>query len=431
MAKPNAVFAISDSSSNDSADLPISPEHFDFDDLKNDMLELENSSPQAAFDQLLDCISDDMVDVDAEASAKDDSKTIENGRATNEDDEASTHSTVESAKSERSDVGGIKLVPIESLLKSTEDTSKKAKETKPAKSHSVSSGSVEELSSETTNDDSDDDDDDGADDVEFSRSRHKRKTRNKKDLKKRFKKLREKAQAKRPNYAERSNSEESDANSDGDENQDSNADARKNTARRNRNANTKPSSSAKPRNIYGATVRLAKLPSNMETLLLKYDLIEIRDRHQKILASRPRTHRNEVYTGKHIYERKISILDKHESLPLSMLGLLRLHITHTAKQISQQKIRFNHNENSWMHLILFQKQSKSVSKRLLNDGNCGTSDGNADNQLTEPAAKKQVSIVNFFFCQIEQFSGRHEIHCLFFYLEIEGKQWSVHIEEIW
>lgn len=44
-----------------------------------------------------------------------------------------------------------------------------------------------------------------------------------------------------------------------------------------------------PQNIYAVKVKLTKLPSNMEPLLKKYRLIEIRDRHQNIIASRKRT----------------------------------------------------------------------------------------------------------------------------------------------
>lgn len=335
MENSKESWAISPSDSSKSANSPpISPVHIDFDDLKNDILEMENSNPQAAFDQLLSnfhTIADD-VNGDTNAHDANQTNTKQNGNASNADGEASndavsttsTNATVDTAKSnhgsgEGGGGGGIKLVPIASLMQSTDDSSQKANEKKTSKCHSVSSASVEELSSETTCNDDDDDEED----VEFSKSRHKRKTKYKKDLKERFRKLREKAQAKRPNYAERSNSEESDDNSDNDNSEDSSAKAStKKSSKKHRTANAKSST---PKNIYGATVLLNKLPlSNMETLLYKYDLIEIRDRHQKILASRPRTHRNEVHSH-------ISILNKNKSH--SLFALWGLHIAHSENNI--------------------------------------------------------------------------------------------------
>lgn len=48
------------------------------------------------------------------------------------------------------------------------------------------------------------------------------------------------------------------------------------------------------KDIYSAKVELMKLPSNMESILKKYNLVEIRDAHQNIIASKERTRRNEV-----------------------------------------------------------------------------------------------------------------------------------------
>lgn len=313
------AFAISsDSSDSFSPNVPpISPVHIDFDDLKNDILEMENSNP-AVFDQLLSDFNSIGASVDAETSAKDDNQAntniniIENGNASNDigtDGEASndavsttsTNATVNTAKS----CSGIKLVPIESLMQSTVDRSSsnnnRTNKTKTVKCHgSESSESVEELSSETTSDDDDKDDDDD-DDRKLSKTRPKRKDKLKKDLKERFRKLREKAQAKRPNYAERSNSEESDDNSSDDDNEDSSEENKKST-KKSRTRNAVPLKPTKPKNVYGATILLAKLPTDMKSLLYKYDLSEIRDRHQTILASRPQTHRNEVHTHTHTYE---------------------------------------------------------------------------------------------------------------------------------
>lgn len=328
--------------SSDSSDVPpISPVHIDFDDLKNDILEMENSNP-AVFDELLsnfNCIGAD-VSADVVVNAKDDNQSS-NINANETDGEASngavsttsTNATVDTANSRG---GGIKLVPIESLMQSnvekstsTSDSSSsrrrrhrhrqrrssdsKANKKNTAKCHgSDSLESVEELSSETsTNDEDNDNDDDYADDDNdrpLSRTRHKRTDKHKEDLKNRFKQLREKAQAKRPNYADRSNSEESDesnsndsdSDGDGDGNNQNNSSSEENkkSTKKSRTSNAKSSKKppAKPRNVYGATVRLAKLPTDMNSLLYKYDLIEIRDRNQKILASRPKTHRIEVHS---------------------------------------------------------------------------------------------------------------------------------------
>lgn len=50
--------------------------------------------------------------------------------------------------------------------------------------------------------------------------------------------------------------------------------------------------------ILSVKVRLNKLPWNLEPLLKRYNLSEIRDRHQNILFSREKTHRNtEVHTN--------------------------------------------------------------------------------------------------------------------------------------
>lgn len=43
-----------------------------------------------------------------------------------------------------------------------------------------------------------------------------------------------------------------------------------------------------------------------------------------------------------------------------------------------------------------------MSKRLLNDGNCETNDENVDNQLTKPAAKRQVTIKTIFLDETSQ-----------------------------
>lgn len=388
-------------SSNDSSDLPpISLVHIDFDDLRNGILEMDNSNSPAVFDQLLSDFSNipDDGHVDTEATTKDDNQTDDNQTVDNEtvlieDDEASTHSTVDSTTSGRSGGSGIKLVPIESLMQSTVDGSKKIKDKRTVKCHSESAASVEELSSEAKSDDSDDDND--GDDVEFSKSRHKRKTKSKNDLKKRFQKLREKAQARRPNYAERSNSEESDETSDdgGSEG----AESRQKTKSKSRSANTKASSSKKQKDVYGATVRLTKLPSNLETLLYKYDLIEIRDRHQKILASRP--HRNEVAIHRKTHH---TCVEPQFSIKINLfLCLLRcVCILHTLKEKNTQPkpaCTKQKKNNQFISFFSFQKQAESVSKRLLNDGNCKANNEDVDNQLTEPAAKKQVSFWNLFF----------------------------------
>lgn len=46
--------------------------------------------------------------------------------------------------------------------------------------------------------------------------------------------------------------------------------------------------------IYAVTVRLTRMPSNMEPLLEKYNLIEICDQDQNVIVSRETNHRNEV-----------------------------------------------------------------------------------------------------------------------------------------
>lgn len=94
--------------------------------------------------------------------------------------------------------------------------------------------------------------------------------------KKRLTKSHRNAQSKRSSYAECDSSESDDV-------------PKRNTIKSNENA--KQNSTGKiPQNIYAAKVRLTKLPSNMEPLLKRHNLIEICDRHQNIIASRKRTH---------------------------------------------------------------------------------------------------------------------------------------------
>lgn len=56
----------------------------------------------------------------------------------------------------------------------------------------------------------------------------------------------------------------------------------------------------KSHDINSVKVRLTRLPTNLEPLLKRFNLSEIRDRHQNILVSRPsKTHRNEVHINNH------------------------------------------------------------------------------------------------------------------------------------
>lgn len=330
------AFAIS-SDSNDSNDLnniaPIS--HIDFDDLKNDILEMENPDP-SAFDDLLLLSS---IDDNANAIDENDNRPNtspdplvngdDNGDASNDANQGEATSTASTCdtKSSSSSIGGksgargITLVPIESLMQATVDNSnKKNTKKKTAKCHrdSVSSSkSVQEISSDSAsianseNDDAGDDnecDNDSHADSEI-KSRRQRQQKYQKNLKARFEQLRQRAQAKRPNYADQSHSDASDDDSDADS--DAGADNKRKSKTKNRAeaaavTSSSSSRSSVPKNIYSATVKLDKLPKNLKTLLHKYDLSEIRDRHQNILASRPRTHRNEVYTHKHPENLKIS-----------------------------------------------------------------------------------------------------------------------------
>lgn len=285
---------------------PISPVHIDFDDLKNDFLEIENQNP-SAFDDLLSNFSaidenDNQSNISPDPIVNQ-TNSDDNGAAST----VSTNSTVYTKRSSASIAGsrgGIKLVPIESLMKSTgANTNEKNTKKKTAKCHIAlsSSESVEEISSElASNANSDSDTDDDGDGKKL-KSRYSRQKKYQKNLKKRFEQLRQKARKKRPNYAEDSNSDASvDDSDDGEENQ------KTSRSKENRKGTDAAAGGGVTKNIYSATVQLTKLPANLKTLLYKYDLSEIRDRHQKILASRPRTHRNEVYAQTSIHPNLIN-----------------------------------------------------------------------------------------------------------------------------
>lgn len=51
-----------------------------------------------------------------------------------------------------------------------------------------------------------------------------------------------------------------------------------------------------PDNVYSAKIQLMQLPSNMEPILEQYDLVEIRDADQNVIASRNKSHHTEVYS---------------------------------------------------------------------------------------------------------------------------------------
>lgn len=104
---------------------------------------------------------------------------------------------------------------------------------------------------------------------------------------KKYTKIRQKTRPNRPNYAEINTSDSS-----------NNSDSDVPIATISRHSRAKPKSKRKstndqPQDMAAVRVKLKRLPLNMEPLLEKYDLIEIRDRDQNVIASRP--HRNEVH----------------------------------------------------------------------------------------------------------------------------------------
>lgn len=110
-------------------------------------------------------------------------------------------------------------------------------------------------------------------------------------------------------------------------------------------------------------VRLHKLPSNLEPLLKRYNLSEIRDRHQNILVSREKTHRNtEVHTNqanfhsqnvstKKTKEKNCSLTERHVCLHSSSSFNSILYATRDQLQL----ILFDSdlNQNQFVPLCFF------------------------------------------------------------------------------
>lgn len=230
----------------------------------------EKSVPENPKDPLHSSDSNESY-VDAESSpARIDFDELKNDAANSnhsEKDELSTHSNdgnfesgnnneKSAAENTSISVSRIKLVPIESLLKATNVVQKKDE------CHAI------ELSSGSS-----------SDDVLATLVNKKKES----SPKKTYTKTRREIQSNRHNYAEISSNDDSDSDIPI-------------TAIKQKRFNEKSKSThSKPRDIHSVKVQLTKLPLNLEPLLKKYDLTEIRDRHQNIIVSRKRTRHNEVH----------------------------------------------------------------------------------------------------------------------------------------
>lgn len=56
-----------------------------------------------------------------------------------------------------------------------------------------------------------------------------------------------------------------------------------------------------PDKIYSAKVKLTKLPTDMNSILAKYNLVEIRDRTQSVIASTDKNHHDEVHKHNSVF----------------------------------------------------------------------------------------------------------------------------------
>lgn len=101
-----------------------------------------------------------------------------------------------------------------------------------------------------------------------------------------------------------------------------------------RQTKSKPESNVN-HDIRQVKVQLNRLPSNLEPLLERYNLCEIRDRHQNILVSRKKSHRNEVHKKKNTNHHFIQLQKKKMFqlfFPLPTNDICKLHFISNSLQ---------------------------------------------------------------------------------------------------